>query len=81
MLSEVLCYPRPGLLNDEANLNVYDADFAREQTGVFEADREKSHRVTLAEWNHRPCRRGSWSMRRDSFARSCSPPSGVRERS
>ena len=41
-------------LNDEANLNVYDADFAREQTKVFEADREKAHRVTLAEWKHRP---------------------------
>ena len=41
-------------LNDEANLNVYDADFAREQTKVFEADREKAHRVTLAEWKDRP---------------------------
>lgn len=41
-------------LNDEANLNVYDADLAREQTKVFEADREKAHRVTLAEWKHRP---------------------------
>jgi cardiolipin synthase len=41
-------------LNDEANLNVYDGDFAREQVKVFEADREKSHRVTLAEWKHRP---------------------------
>ena len=53
MISEALCYPRSGLLNDEANLNAYDADFAREQTSVFEADREKSHRVTLAEWKHR----------------------------
>ena len=41
-------------MNDEANLNVYDADFAREQTKVFEADREKRIGSPLAEWKHRP---------------------------
>jgi cardiolipin synthase len=41
-------------LNDEENLNLYDADFAREQTKIFEEDRKKSHRVTLEEWMHRP---------------------------
>lgn len=41
-------------LNDEENLNVYDADFAREQTKDFEEDRKKWHRVTLEEWKHRP---------------------------
>lgn len=41
-------------LNDEANLNVFDNDFAREQTAVFERDRARSHRVTLSEWEHRP---------------------------
>ena len=41
-------------LNDEENLNVYDADFAREQTRDFEADREKARRVTYAEWKARP---------------------------
>ncbi|HVE66541.1 MAG TPA: cardiolipin synthase [Thermoanaerobaculia bacterium] len=41
-------------LNDEENLNVYDADFAREQTRHFEADREKAHRITYAEWKARP---------------------------
>ena len=41
-------------LNDEENLNVYDADFAREQVRDFEADRAKSHRVTFAEWKARP---------------------------
>ncbi|MEP6471559.1 MAG: phospholipase D-like domain-containing protein, partial [Acidobacteriota bacterium] len=41
-------------LNDEENLNVYDADFARRQTADFEADRKKAHRVTLEEWTHRP---------------------------
>jgi cardiolipin synthase len=41
-------------LNDEANLNVYDADFAREQVGAFEQDKERSRRVTLQEWENRP---------------------------
>jgi cardiolipin synthase len=41
-------------LNDEANLNVYDAAFARQQTEVFAADLTRAHRVTLAEWQHRP---------------------------
>ena len=41
-------------LNDEANLNIYDAEFAREQADVFERDKEQSHRVTLEEWRNRP---------------------------
>lgn len=41
-------------LNDEANLNVYDADFAREQADVFERDKEQSSRVTLEQWRNRP---------------------------
>jgi cardiolipin synthase A/B len=41
-------------LNDEANLNVLDADFAREQVEIFEADRAKSRRVTLEQWKNRP---------------------------
>lgn len=41
-------------LNDEANLNVMDADFARRQTADFEQDLQKSRRVTLEEWAARP---------------------------
>jgi cardiolipin synthase len=41
-------------LNDEANLNIYDASFAAEQAAIFAADRAKSRRITLAEWQHRP---------------------------
>ena len=41
-------------LNDEANLNVYDADFAREQIGAFEHDQERSRRITLEEWTNYP---------------------------
>jgi cardiolipin synthase A/B len=43
-------------LNDEANLNVYDADFAARQTQVFEDDLKRSRRITLQEWKARPLR-------------------------
>lgn len=36
-------------LNDEANLNVYDIGFAKEQIAVFEADRARSRQVSLCE--------------------------------
>jgi cardiolipin synthase len=43
-------------LNAEANLNVFDGEFARSQAAVFEADKQKSRRVTLEAWEHRPWR-------------------------
>lgn len=41
-------------LNDEANLNVYDAAFAEEVTRVFENDLTKTRPVTFAAWKNRP---------------------------
>jgi cardiolipin synthase len=41
-------------LNDEANLNIYAADFARQQVEVFNADLARSRRVSLPEWQQRP---------------------------
>jgi cardiolipin synthase A/B len=41
-------------LNDEANLNVYDAAFASRMTAVFEADLKQSRRITLDAWKTRP---------------------------
>jgi cardiolipin synthase len=41
-------------LNDEANLNIYDRDFARQQREIFDSDVEKSKRITLDEWRRRP---------------------------
>jgi len=41
-------------LNDEANLNVYDRDFAARQTADFEADLGRSRPITFDEWNSRP---------------------------
>ncbi|MDP9901190.1 phospholipase D-like domain-containing protein [Variovorax ginsengisoli] len=43
-------------LNDEANLNVYDAALAASETAVFEEDLKKSRRVTLEAWQNRPWR-------------------------
>ncbi|ABE35168.1 cardiolipin synthase [Paraburkholderia xenovorans LB400] len=41
-------------LNDEANLNIYDRDFAKQQTAIFADDLTKSQQVTLEAWTHRP---------------------------
>jgi cardiolipin synthase len=41
-------------LNDEANLNVYDAEFAAGQVAAFERDKQDSRRITLQEWRNRP---------------------------
>ena len=43
-------------LNDEANLNIYDAAFAARQSEIFSADKARSRQVTLEQWNHRPLR-------------------------
>ena len=43
-------------LNDEANLNVLDAAFARQQSEIFDADRSASKPITLQEWRQRPWR-------------------------
>jgi cardiolipin synthase len=43
-------------LNDEANLNVFDAGFAAEQSKVFEQDKARARRVELAQWRRRPLR-------------------------
>jgi cardiolipin synthase len=41
-------------LNDEANLNILDAEFAIEQAKTFEADRSRSREITYAMWLNRP---------------------------
>ena len=48
--------PRSFHLNDEANLNVYEADFAQRMTEVFEADLRRSKRITLEAWQNRPAK-------------------------
>ena len=41
-------------LNDEANLNIYAADFARRQIEVFNADLSQSRQISLRAWQRRP---------------------------
>ncbi len=41
-------------LNDEANLNIYDGDFAKQVTQVFENDLQRARRITLEQWRGRP---------------------------
>ncbi len=43
-------------LNDEATLNILDAEFAREQTAIFEDDLSRSRPISHAEWLNRPWR-------------------------
>jgi cardiolipin synthase len=48
--------PRSFGLNDESNLNIYDAGFALRQVEIFRDDLAKSHRITLEQWKDRPLR-------------------------
>jgi len=48
--------PRSFHLNDEASLNIYDAEFARQATEDFERDLTRARRISLAEWENRPLR-------------------------
>ncbi|HEY1084622.1 MAG TPA: phospholipase D-like domain-containing protein, partial [Prosthecobacter sp.] len=41
-------------LNEEANLNVWDRDFARHHLEVFEEDKKRSREITWEEWRNRP---------------------------
>ena len=41
-------------LNDEANLNVYDAAFAEQQIITFEQDLKHARRISYEEWKNRP---------------------------
>jgi cardiolipin synthase len=47
-------------LNDEANLNVYDEQFALQMAEVFDRDRTKSELVTLKKWKTRPLSEKLW---------------------
>ena len=41
-------------INDEANLNIIDAEFAREQVAIFNDDWKRAKVITYAEWENRP---------------------------
>jgi len=52
-------------INDEASLNVYDTDLAREQTRIFAQDQALSHEYTYDDWLARP-----WHQRLREWASS-----------
>lgn len=41
-------------INDEANLNILDDNFAFEQRKLFEQDKKRSREITYAQWENRP---------------------------
>jgi cardiolipin synthase A/B len=47
-------------VNDEGNLNVYDAAFAAEQARIFAADLQRAKRISLEEWENRPWTEKLW---------------------
>lgn len=47
-------------LNDEANLNIHDRDFALRQIADFEADLKQPRRITYEEWVNRPRMEKLW---------------------
>jgi cardiolipin synthase len=47
-------------MNDEANLNIHDREFAVRQIADFENDRRVSRRVTYQEWAGRPWHEKAW---------------------
>jgi cardiolipin synthase len=47
-------------VNDEANLNILDANFARRQIEIFQGDLERARRITLEEWERRPWHEKLW---------------------
>lgn len=47
-------------LNDEANLNIHDAGFARRQIEIFEDDLGHSRRISLQQWQQRPLAEKLW---------------------
>ncbi|MGI8894188.1 MAG: phospholipase D-like domain-containing protein, partial [Casimicrobiaceae bacterium] len=51
---------RSFFLNDEANLNVYAADFAARQLADFERDLAKTREINYAQWLGRPLIEKAW---------------------
>lgn len=47
-------------LNDEANLNIHDADFAARLEKIFEEDKRRSKEVTYEQWLRRPAQEKLW---------------------
>jgi cardiolipin synthase A/B len=55
-------------LNDEANLNVIDRDFAARQLKDFERDLKVTHPMTYEQWQNRPITEKVWSKLLTAFS-------------
>ncbi len=62
--------PRSFGLNDEANLNVYDAAFARQQIAIFNRDLALSKQMTYEQWKDRPVIEKAWEQLASIFGRA-----------
>jgi cardiolipin synthase A/B len=47
-------------INDEANLNIYDGEFAAAQVSYFLEDLSRSRRISMSDWQQRPFREKLW---------------------
>ncbi len=47
-------------LNDEANLNIFEAGFAREQIEIFRQDLARARPISLQQWQQRPWKEKLW---------------------
>jgi cardiolipin synthase A/B len=47
-------------LNDEANLNVFDREFAEGEAAVFHQDKARAREVTYDDWRNRPLGMKAW---------------------
>lgn len=47
-------------LNDEANLNIYDQQFAQRQLADFRRDLARARQITFQEWRNRPWKEKAW---------------------
>ncbi len=58
-------------LNDEANLNIFDPDFAAAKIAIFDADLARAEQITLEDWENRPlvtrATDWAWSLLRTQF--------------
>ncbi len=62
--------PRSFGLNEEANLNVYDAAFARQLIETFQQDRALSQQITYEQWRQRPVVEKIWERIASMFGRA-----------
>ncbi len=54
-------------LNDEANLNVYNQQFAERQLADFKVDLTRAKRITFQDWENRPMARKNMGIQSKNY--------------